>query len=200
MEFHGWSQVPGIISEWLVLRGWLLDVVVELVLRSKGRFLQFKVMVVILVQLLITHNLNDYYSPFMQISSNLFDRDFHNNMLINLSTSSATQAHNSSTPDGQKSRHSSASISTCSFGLINCRPVCNKTLVVKDLVVDKDIDILGITETWLHGNDSDNPALANLVPNSYFFRDSARHDSRSVGVGLMFKKSLNVNFSCGWKL
>ena len=24
---------------------------------------------------------NDYYSPFMKISSNLFDRDFHNNML-----------------------------------------------------------------------------------------------------------------------
>ena len=106
---------------------------------------------------------NDYYSPFMQISSNLFDRDFHNNMLINLSTSSATQAHNSSTPDRQIPRHSSGSISTCSFGLINCRSVCNKTLVVKDLVVDKDIDILGITETWLHGNDLDNHVTPVLI-------------------------------------
>ena len=137
---------------------------------------------------------NDYYSPFMQISSNLFDRDFHNNMLINLSTSSATQAHNSSTPDRQIPRHSSGSISTCSFGLINCRSVCNKTLVVKDLVVDKDIDILGIPETWLHGNDLDNPVLAELVPNGYSFGHSARHDSRGGGVGLMFRKSLNVKF------
>ncbi|XP_046862994.1 uncharacterized protein LOC124456651 [Xenia sp. Carnegie-2017] len=136
---------------------------------------------------------NDYYSPFMQISSNLFDRDFHNNMLINLLTSSATQAHNSSTLDRQIPRHSSGSISTCSFGLINCRSVCNKTLVVKDLVVDKDIDILGITETWLRGNDLDNPVLAELVPSGYSFGHSVRHDSRGGGVGQMFKKSLNVN-------
>ena len=89
---------------------------------------------------------NDYYSLFMQISSNLFDRDFHNNKLINLLTPSAAQAQNSSTPDRQIPRHSSGSISTCSFGLTNCRSVFNKTLVVKDLVVDKDIDILGIKQ------------------------------------------------------
>ena len=106
MEFHGWSQLPGTISKRLILRGWLLDVVVELVLRSKDELLQFKVMVVILFQLSITQFQfrhlsfhNDYYSPFMQISSNLFDRDFHNNKLINLLTPSATQAHNLSTPD-----------------------------------------------------------------------------------------------------
>ena len=68
-----------------VLRGWLLDVVVELVLRFKDRFLQFKVMVVILYnsQFQFRHLSlqNDYHSPFMKISSNLFDRDFHNNML-----------------------------------------------------------------------------------------------------------------------
>lgn len=34
--------------------------------------------------------------------------------------------------------------------------------------------MLGITETWLHGN--------------------VRHDSRGGGVGLMFKKSQNVKF------
>ena len=67
-------------------------------------------------------------------------------------------------------------------------------MVVKDLVVDKDIDVLGITETWLHGNDLDNPVLAELVPNGYSFGHSARHDS-SGGVGPMFKKSLNVKFS-----
>ena len=61
-------------------------------------------------------------------------------------------------------------------------------------MVDKDIDILGITETWLHGNDLDNPVLAELVPSGYSFGHSARHDSRGGGVGLMFKKSLNVKF------
>ena len=68
-------------------------------------------------------------------------------------------------------------------------------MVVKDLVVDKDIDTLGITETWLPGNDLDNPVLAELVPTGYSFGHSARRDTRGGGVGLMFKKSLNVKFS-----
>ena len=34
--------------------------------------------------------------------------------------------------------------------LLNARSVCNKTLVIKDFVVDHAVDLLGITETWLH--------------------------------------------------
>ena len=32
----------------------------------------------------------------------------------------------------------------------NARSVCNKTLVIKDFVVDHAVDLLGIMETWLH--------------------------------------------------
>ena len=34
--------------------------------------------------------------------------------------------------------------------LLNARSVCNKTLAIKDFVVDHAVDLLGITETWLH--------------------------------------------------
>ena len=33
---------------------------------------------------------------------------------------------------------------------MNARSLCNKTLIVKDFFVDYKVDLLGITETWLH--------------------------------------------------
>lgn len=128
---------------------------------------------------------NDYYTPFMQISSSLSDHDFSNNKVIDpLRT---TQANLTTViPDGRMN---------CSFTLMNCRSVCNKALTIKDLVVDSDMDILGITETWLRGNDLDNPVVAELVPNGYSFNHLPRLDGRGGGVGLMFKKSLDVKFS-----
>lgn len=39
--------------------------------------------------------------------------------------------------------------------LINARSVCNKTLIIKDLVVDYKIDLMGITVTWLRPDGSD---------------------------------------------
>jgi len=35
------------------------------------------------------------------------------------------------------------------FCLLNARSIVNKTLQIKDYVVDKNIDILALTETWL---------------------------------------------------
>ena len=35
------------------------------------------------------------------------------------------------------------------FGLLNTRSVRNKTAQIKDFVVDKDLDILTVTGTWL---------------------------------------------------
>jgi hypothetical protein len=34
--------------------------------------------------------------------------------------------------------------------LINPRSICNKTLIIKDFVVEHDVDIMAITESWLH--------------------------------------------------
>ena len=37
---------------------------------------------------------------------------------------------------------------------VNCRSVRNKTNEIVDYVTDKDVDILGLMETWLHKGDS----------------------------------------------
>ena len=51
------------------------------------------------------------------------------------------------------SKMASSPLKLCSFGLLNCRSVCNKYLSIKDYVVDKDFDIFVITETWLNPGD-----------------------------------------------
>lgn len=61
-------------------------------------------------------------------------------------------------------------------------------------MVDKDIDIFGIIEIWLYGNDLDNFVLVEFVFNGYFFGYFVCYDSSGGGVGLMFKKFLNVKF------
>ncbi|CAB4003012.1 Hypothetical predicted protein, partial [Paramuricea clavata] len=50
--------------------------------------------------------------------------------------------------------------------VINARSVCNKTLLIKDLVVDKRIDLLGITETWLH-QEGDDSIIGDLCPTEF---------------------------------
>ena len=52
--------------------------------------------------------------------------------------------------------------------LLNARLVCDKTLVIKDFVVDHAVDLLGITETWLHLK-GDDVTIGELCPSGYRF-------------------------------
>lgn len=74
---------------------------------------------------------------------------------------------------------------------LNCRSVKNKTLSISDFIASQDIDILALTETWL-GTNIDNQVLAELVPPGYDIIQSSRQERRGGGVGVLFKKSLNV--------
>ena len=72
--------------------------------------------------------------------------------------------------------------------LINARSVCNKTLAIKDLIVDYKIDLMGITETWLRADGSD-VISGELCPNGYRFVHSPRSSGIGGGVGILFKSS-----------
>lgn len=74
--------------------------------------------------------------------------------------------------------------------LINARSVCNKTLIIKDLVVDYNIDLLGITETWL-GTEGNDVIIGELCPTGYRFAHTPRPLGRGGGVGLLFKSSIS---------
>ena len=64
---------------------------------------------------------------------------------------------------------------------------------VKDLVVDHDIDILAITETWLRPGNIDEVDIGTLCPSGYRFLHVPRSYSNGSGVGLLLKDAIDVN-------
>lgn len=77
--------------------------------------------------------------------------------------------------------------------LINARSVCNKSHEIADFIVEEDIDILLITETWLSkATESNRVVLGNLVPAGYSIHHIPRAGRRGGGVGLVFKSSLDI--------
>ena len=51
--------------------------------------------------------------------------------------------------------------------LINIQSVTSKTLEIRELIAEKSLDILALTETWLSNNDSSK--IAELVPDTHIF-------------------------------
>lgn len=66
--------------------------------------------------------------------------------------------------EAQNNRHLTSSAMACSFGLLNCQSVCNKSVILKDYIVDRNFDIFAITETWLRSADPDEVVIGDLVP------------------------------------
>ena len=95
----------------------------------------------------------------MQISTKVLNSNTGNNASLaahslsngwmNTDTTASSRVNYNNPTCIKKYNDRSASNKQCSFRLLNCRSVCNKTDTIKDFVVDNDIDILAITETWL---------------------------------------------------
>ena len=77
--------------------------------------------------------------------------------------------------------------------------MCNKSIILKDYIVERNFDLFAITETWLRPGDSDRAVIGDLVPSGYRFYHAPR-ESRGGGVGVILKRSLAVvtteNFTC----
>ena len=76
------------------------------------------------------------------------------------------------------------------FCVVNVRSIKNKAMEVKDLVVDQDIDILALTETWLRPGNIDDVEIRTLCPTGCRFLHVPRGHSQGGGVGLLFKDTL----------
>ena len=68
-------------------------------------------------------------------------------------------------------------------------------MLVKDFVVDSDVDVLALTETWLRPGNVDDIKIGTLRPIGYRFLHVPRPHGRGGGVGISFKETLNVNTS-----
>ena len=55
------------------------------------------------------------------------------------------------------------------FCLINARSINNKSLQIKDNLVDQSFDILALTETWLRANECSDFITRDISPTGYAF-------------------------------
>ena len=65
--------------------------------------------------------------------------------------------------------------------LINCQSLCSKVQAIKDYVVDNNLDMVLMTETWL-GSDK-HKICGDLTPKGYGFLHVPRKTGRGGGVG-----------------
>ena len=82
------------------------------------------------------------------------------------------------------------------FAVLNSRSVRNKTESIIDHVVENDIGLCTVTETWL--NDADSVSIAQLSVAGYFFKNFSRQSqNRGGGTGILFRDSVNVSLVDG---
>ena len=72
---------------------------------------------------------------------------------------------------------------------VSCRLARNKTNEIVDYVTEKDVDILGLTKTWLHESDPDQKTLGDLT-----LRHLPRSGKTGSGVATLYKKSMDMAF------
>ena len=73
----------------------------------------------------------------------------------------------------------------------NARSISNKTVTLLDHVIEHDVDIMFINETWLAENDP--VVIGECTPPGYDFINHPRgNNDEHGGIGVLFKKSLNL--------
>ncbi|CAB4027441.1 Hypothetical predicted protein, partial [Paramuricea clavata] len=78
------------------------------------------------------------------------------------------------------------------LAVLNARSIKNKTLQIKDYIVDNDIDIMALTETWIKGHENCEFATRDICPSGYVFSHVPREFGSGGGVGIIFKHSLKI--------
>ena len=77
-------------------------------------------------------------------------------------------------------------LSELNIKVLNARSVRNKCLELRDLIIEDNIDILCITETWLH--DGDTAAIASLVPDTHVLYHVPRQTGGGGGVAVVLSR------------
>ena len=85
------------------------------------------------------------------------------------------------------------------IGCINTQSCSNKTEMISDQLIEQDIDILCITETWLH-EQGDDHILAMLRPPGYEIKSFPRIDQRGGGVAFIYRLSSFTIRTSEWSL
>ncbi len=78
--------------------------------------------------------------------------------------------------------------------LWNAQSARNKTLQISDTIVEDDLDILFLTETWLKQT-GDESTILDMLPNGYKIYHIPRPSGKGGGVAMIVRKNIHVD-SC----
>ena len=79
------------------------------------------------------------------------------------------------------------------FALLNTRSIRKNAIFLKGYVVENQIDLLAITETWLDLNNQQTANIINeLCPLGFAFMHIPRMNNRGGGVGLLYNKRYKI--------
>ena len=78
------------------------------------------------------------------------------------------------------------------FVLLNVRSIRKKTLSLRDYIVEHDIDLLAITETWLTDDSSDEFYCRDSCPEGYKIEHLPRNYADGGGVALVYRRCFKV--------
>jgi len=84
-----------------------------------------------------------------------------------------------------------AAVRSMLIGWLNVQSLTNKTDAVSELVVDRSMDVLALTETWHSA--SDDVRLRLATPEGYSVVEVARGAGRGGGVVVIFNKQLRCS-------
>ena len=87
-----------------------------------------------------------------------------------------------------------------SIGLLNSQSLKNKCLLISDLLIEKSISLLFLTETWIQ-NDHDEIFFKQSSPTGYSFHHKPRpNGARGGGVGVIYNECIKLlNMSTQFK-
>ena len=80
------------------------------------------------------------------------------------------------------------------FSLFNVQSVKNKRFLIKDHVVNNNIDILAVKETCLQPNNAYDHIISDLTPTGYSFHHALR-STRGRDVGVLLKNTFDISQS-----
>ena len=80
--------------------------------------------------------------------------------------------------------------------VLNPWSVSNKSTALHHFIIDNDLDVLALTETWLTGHAEDGPVLSNLLPPGYLIISEHR-GSRGGGIAVIYRNTIPVKQNHG---
>ena len=79
------------------------------------------------------------------------------------------------------------------MGCLNVQSARNKADLIRDIVINHDIDILSLTETWLNTKDKESLPVKGLSLPGYEFNHTPRHGNHGYGgIGVLQKASMQI--------